>query len=184
MSTQLSRAAQDENCLTPGSGQVISVSELIARAKAEKAKRLAQAECAAGRAIVIEARVQRIIHRSPLNHWHALSIAHPEFPTASGDIFFAVEKGDHLQLTGRPSQYRGKPQLEIIETELVPPKFYDPAEVIFARYGIPKARLLALREAHGACARRACHLPRPMTRPARLICRQSPPSTRMTLRGL
>ena len=37
----LSRAAQDENCSSTGLGQVISASELIARAKAETAKRLA-----------------------------------------------------------------------------------------------------------------------------------------------
>ena len=70
--------------------------------------------------ITIDVCVQRIIHRSPFGNWHALSIAHSEFPTAAGDIFFAVEKGDRLRLTGRPSQYRNKPQLVIIRAERVP----------------------------------------------------------------
>jgi hypothetical protein len=149
MSTQLSCAAQEENSLSPSSAQIISATELIARAKAEKSKWLAQAERPTGRAIAIEARIKRVIYRSPLNYWRALAITHPEFPTASGDILIAVEKGDHLQLTGRPSQYRGNPQLEIIEAKRVPPEFHDPAEVIFARHDIPKARLHALREAYG-----------------------------------
>jgi AAA domain/UvrD-like helicase C-terminal domain len=99
--------------------------------------------------ITIDVCVQRINHRSPTSHWHALSIAHSEFATAAGDIDFAVEKGDCLRLTGLPSQYRNKPQLAIIGAERVLPEFHDPHDVIFARYGITKNRLCALREAYG-----------------------------------
>jgi hypothetical protein len=85
--------------------------------------------------------VQRIIHRSPSSHWHALSIGFCELPTAAGEIFFAVEKGDRLRLTGSPSQFRNKPQLVIICAERALPDFRDPTDVIFARRGITKNRL-------------------------------------------
>jgi hypothetical protein len=88
--------------------------------------------------ITIDVCVERIIHRSPSSNWHALSIAHSEFPTAAGDIFFAVEKGDRLRLTGRSSQFRNKPQLMIIWAERALPVFCDPGDVIFARHGITK----------------------------------------------
>jgi hypothetical protein len=88
--------------------------------------------------ITIDVCVQRIIHRSPSSNWHALSIAHSEFSSAAGDIVFPIEKGDRLRLMGRRSQFRNKPQL-----------FSDPRDVIFARHGVTKNRLCALREAYG-----------------------------------
>jgi hypothetical protein len=98
--------------------------------------------------ITVQATILRIYSRRPNSdgsEWIAAAIGAGGYSSASGVVYEPLRKGDLVEFIGRPTEYKGEPQIRFATARRIDPKLLDGEAAALVKAGVAKSHAVKLR---------------------------------------